>query len=89
MNQHLIFSQPGVFRLQQLANTIYHQTGQRHRLSSEQGINQLLRTATQLSHPEIRHAFERFTRELNHQQLQQLALRGIAMPSELPLTEAS
>lgn len=88
MNQHLIFSQPGVFRLQQLANTIYHQTGQRHRLSSEQGINQLLRAATQMTHPEIRHAFERFTQELNDQQVRQLSLHGISMPSGVALTKA-
>ncbi|HEY7886339.1 MAG TPA: hypothetical protein VIC08_15440 [Cellvibrionaceae bacterium] len=88
MNQHLIFSQPGVFRLQQLANTIYHQTGQRHRLSSEQGINQLLRAATKLNQPEIRSAFERFTQELNQHQLQQLSLRGIGLPGQALLTQA-
>lgn len=91
MNQHLIFSQPGVFRLQQLANLIYHQTGERHRLSSEQGINQILYLATQLSHPEIRQAFARFVQELTQPQKQQLAQRGIAMPgpSKTALTQAS
>ena len=83
MRQQMIFSQSGVFHLQQVANLVYRHTGQRHRLSSEQGISQLLQAATGLlTDPDVRIACRRLAQELGEPQLRQLSHSGIHLPGQ-------
>lgn len=78
-NQRLIFSQSGVFRLQQLASLVYRKTGVRHRLSVEDELLEMLRLSTRSQQPDIRRCCENFTMELNSRQLMALKQHGINM----------
>lgn len=76
---NLIFSQSAIFRLHQLGSQLYHHTGIRHKLSTPQGILDLLR-ATSLSHEkDIRTCYDSFVMELNKRQIDALAARGVLL----------
>ncbi len=78
-NQRLIFSQSGVFRLQQLASLVYRKTGVRHKLSVEEELIEMLRLSTRSQQPDIQRCCENFTMELNARQLTALKHHGINM----------
>lgn len=78
-NQRLIFSQSGVFRLQQLASLVYRKTGVRYKLSVEDELLEMLRLSTRSQQPDIRRCCENFTMELNSRQLAALSNNGINM----------
>ncbi len=78
-NQRLIFSQSGVFRLQQLASLVYRKTGVRHKLSVEDELLEMLRLSTRSQQSDIRRCCENFTMELNARQLAALKTYGINM----------
>lgn len=76
---NLIFSQSAIFRLHQLGSQHYHYTGIRHKLSTPEGILDLLRTTALSSEKNIRICYDAFVLELNKRQIDALAARGIAL----------
>ncbi len=75
----LIFSQTSIFRMQQLASSIYHKTGVRHRLASPEGMLELLRAAGSAADSEIRTCYDAFVQSLNQRQLDMLAARKVKL----------
>ena len=81
----LIFSQAAVFHLQQLANHLHQHTGVRHKLSSTEGILNLLKACTKILSPQARESDDALIMELNKRQLDVLAEYGLILqPSVLP-----
>lgn len=90
MNSKIIFSQAGVYRLQQLASLIYRHTGQRYKLSSVEGQLKLLQAATASIHPDVRTCCIHLADELAPQQLDSLSSKGIHLtPSSVLAEKAS
>ena len=75
--EKLIFSQSGVYRLQQLATQFHHQTGIRRRLSSEEDMIDLLRDCAVSKDKIIQTYFAAFASELDAEQVNSLAALGI------------
>ncbi len=75
----LIFSQAAVFHLQQLANHLYYHTGKRHRLSTTQGIIDLLIAGAESHAPDVKRCYAAFAMELNKRQLDALAAQGVTI----------
>jgi len=75
----LIFSQTAIFRMQQLASCVYHKTGTRHRLATQEGMLALLREASASVNSEIREYYDSFVMELNERQLEMLTARDVKM----------
>lgn len=75
--EKLIFSQSGVYRLQQLASQVHTVTGIRHRLSDEEAMLNLLRDSARSDHKVIQTYFAAFTNELDDDQASKLRARGI------------
>jgi hypothetical protein len=75
--EKIIFSQSGVYRLQQLATQFHHQTGIRRRLSSEAEMLDLLRDCSESNDKVIQTYFAAFTGELDADQVNSLAARGV------------
>ncbi len=75
----LIFSQSGIYRLQQLASQYYHQTGVRHKLSSPEGVLQLLNGCADTSQRDVRRCYDAFVMELNKRQIDALTSRGVRL----------
>src|SRR5690606_872902 len=73
----LIFSQSAIFRLQQLARHLHRQTGARYKLSTTQGIVNLLNASSETPSPNIRHRYAAFVNELNEEQIKALAEEGL------------
>lgn len=75
----LIFSQTAIFRMQQLASCVYHKTGVRHRMATQEGMLSLLREAGDSSDRDIRLYYDAFVQELNQRQLDLLEERNVKM----------
>lgn len=75
----LIFSQSAIFRMQQLASCVYHKTGIRHRMATQDGMLSLLNEAGASADRDVRHYYDAFVRELNNRQLELLAARNVKM----------
>jgi len=75
--EKLIFSQSGVYRLQQLASQVHHITGIRHKLSDEKAMLELLRNSATSNDKVIQTYFAAFTNELNEDQASKLRARGV------------
>ena len=75
----LIFSQTSIFRMQQLASSIYHKTGVRHRMASPEGMLELLRAAGGATDSGIRDCYDAFVQSLNKRQLDMLASRNVKL----------
>lgn len=75
--EKLIFSQSGVYRLQQLASQVHHITGTRHKLSDESAMIDLLRHSSKSKHKVIQTYFAAFASELDENQANTLRARGI------------
>ena len=75
----LIFSQTAIFRMQQLASCVYHTTGTRYRMATQEGMLGLLKEAATSMNKDIRHYFDAFLMELNKRQLDMLAAQGVKM----------
>jgi hypothetical protein len=74
---NLIFSQPAVFRLQQLASQVYRHTGQRYKLSDNDSIVTLLNESVYSPKADVQSYYEAFVMELNKRQIEALLLRGV------------
>lgn len=75
----LIFSQTGVYRLQQLATQVNRHCGVRYKLSQQEGIVQLLSFASQSDNQVVRAYFAAFTNSLSSLQRDLLIERGIKL----------
>ncbi len=75
----LIFSQTAIFRMQQLASCVYHKTGVRHRMATQDGMLSLLSEAGASSDRDIRQYYDAFVLELNSRQLDLLEARNVKM----------
>lgn len=75
----LIFSQTAIFRMQQLASCLYHKTGTRHRMATQEGMLGLLRDAGSSADKDIRQYYDAFVIELNKHQLEMLEARNVSM----------
>lgn len=75
--EKLIFSQSGVYRLQQLATQFHQQTGIRRRLSSAEDMIDLLRDCAESKDKTIQTYFAAFTGELDATQVNSLAALGV------------
>jgi hypothetical protein len=75
--EKIIFSQSGVYRLQQLATQFHHQTGVRRRLSSSEDMIDLLRDCAESKDKVIQTYFAAFTSELDPNQVNSLSALGI------------
>ena len=86
----LIFSQPAIFRLQQLSLHLYRRTGVRHKLSTPEGIASLLKDSRQTQAGDIKDCYAAFIQELDEAQIDALAARGISlMPVLQPRSAAA
>ena len=79
----LIFSQTAIFRMQQLASCVYHKTGTRHRMATQEGMLSLLREAGASRDKDIGRYYDSFVVELNKRQLDMLAARNVRMRQPL------
>lgn len=75
----LIFSQTAIFRMQQLASCVYHKTGIRHRMATQDGMLTLLQDAGSSADRDIRRYYDSFVLELNNRQLEMLEERNVKM----------
>ena len=75
----LIFSQTAIFRMQQLASCLYHKTGIRHRMATQEGMLALLRDAGASADRDIRQYYDAFVMELNKHQLDMLEARNVTL----------
>lgn len=75
----LIFSQTAIFRMQQLASCVYHKTGVRHRMATQEGMLSLLKESGASSDRDIRQYYDAFVIELNKRQLEMLEARDVKM----------
>lgn len=75
----LIFSQTAIFRMQQLATCIYHKTGTRHRMATQDGMLALLRNAGSSVDRDVRQYYDSFVMALNTRQLDALEARDVSM----------
>lgn len=73
----MIFSQSGVFRLQQLASQVHNITGIRHKLSDESDMIDMLRGCAGSDHKTIQAYFAAFAGELEAEQIEELFARGV------------
>jgi len=73
----VIFSQSGVYRLQQLASRFHHITGIRHKLSDEAAMLDLLRNSAKSDHKIRQTYFAAFAKGLNEEQANKLRAKGI------------
>lgn len=80
----LIFSQTGIFRLQQLGSQYFRLTGKRFRLSEQEGILSLLKQSVLTSDKQVRKAYDEFILELNKRQIDGLTSRGVKL--RLPMS---
>ncbi|MEX1033951.1 MAG: hypothetical protein WDZ30_11370 [Cellvibrionaceae bacterium] len=80
--EKIIFSQSGVYRLQQLASQVRCITGIRHKLSDESAMIELLRSSASSDHKVIQTYFAAFTSELDEQQRSSLVAKGIHGPAD-------
>lgn len=76
---NLIFSQSAIFRLHQLGSQFYLHSGTRHKLSTSQGILDLLRSTASSHEKDVRICYDAFILELNKRQIDTLAARGVAL----------
>jgi hypothetical protein len=75
----LIFSQTAIFRMQQLASCVYHKTGVRHRMATQEGMLALLRDAGSSTDRDIRQYYDSFVQELNKRQLDVLSAQNLSI----------
>lgn len=75
----LIFSQTAIFRMQQLASCLYHKTGIRYRMATQEGMLDLLRDGSASRDGEVRQYYDSFVLELNKRQLDMLEARNVKL----------
>lgn len=79
MKEPLIFSQSSIFYLQKLAHDVHSCTGVRHKLSNENSMLNLLKTATLSKNRLVRKDLEKFAAELKPEQISALQGQGVVI----------
>lgn len=82
----LIFSQAGVYRLQQLSTLVRQKTGVRHHLSDMKSTINLLRFSCTSPDSTVYNAFSYFTDELSDEHREYLQDRGLLIPPKTSVT---
>jgi hypothetical protein len=82
----LVFSQAGVYRLQQLSTLVRQKTGVRHHLSDMKSTITLLRFSCTSPDSMIYDAFSYFSDELDDEQREYLQNRGLLIPPKISVT---
>lgn len=82
----LIFSQAGIYRLQQLSTLVRKKTGVRHHLSDMKSTITLLRFSCTSTDSSIYDAFSLFAEELSDEHREYLQNRGLLIPPKLNLS---
>ena len=85
----LIFSQAGVYRLQQLSTLVRQKTGVRHHLSDLKSTINLLRFSCTSPDPVVYDAFSCFSNELSDEHREYLQNRGLLIPPKASVTVLS
>jgi hypothetical protein len=78
----LVFSQAGVYRLQQLATLVRQKTGVRHQLSDIKSTINLLRFSCTSPDLDVYERYGQFAEELGDEQREYLQGRGLLMPAK-------
>ncbi|RZA02821.1 MAG: hypothetical protein EOO68_09480 [Moraxellaceae bacterium] len=76
----LSFSQTAIFCLRRLVTQYYYFTGERHRLTDEFGILELLRKSASMTHCNVRGAYQAFLKKLDPHQIEMLVAQGVELP---------
>lgn len=86
----LIFSQTAIFRMQQLASSVYHKTGIRYRMATQEGMLELLRESALSTDASVRECYDAFVMELNKRQIDMLAARNVKVrkPTQISVISA-
>ena len=79
MSDSLIFSQSSIFYLQKIAHNVHSSTGVRHKLSDQNSMLKLLKTATLSSNSIVQEDLEMFAKDLNKEQVNELMGRGVIL----------
>lgn len=79
MKEQLIFSPSSIFYLQKLAHDVHSCTGVRHKLSNENSMLNLLKSATLSKNRAVRKDLEKFTADLNAEQINALMGEGVVL----------
>lgn len=75
----MIFSQSSIFYLQKLAHDVHSTTGVRHKLSDQNSMLKLLKTATLSGSTEIQEDLTMFAKDLDKKQREELIGRGVIL----------
>ena len=79
MKEPLIFSQSSIFYLQKLAHDVHSCTGVRHKLSNENSMLNLLKSATLSKNRLVRNDLEKFAADLKPEQIDALVGEGVVL----------
>ena len=79
MKEPLIFSESSIFYLQKLAHDFHSVTGVRHKLSNENSMLSLLKSATVSNNRAVRRDLDKFTADLAPDQINALMGQGVAL----------
>ena len=82
----LLFSQAGVYRLQQLSTLVRQKTGVRHHLSDMKSTINLLRFSCTSPDDRVYDAFSCFSDELSDEHREYLQNRGLLIPLKPSIT---
>jgi len=85
----LIFSQTAIFRMQQLASSVYHKTGIRHRMATQDGMLELLRESALSTDKDVRECYDAFVMELNKRQIDMLTARNVKVRKPMQISVIS
>ena len=78
----LSFSQTAILCLRQLVTQYYYFTGERHRLTDEFGILDLLQKSASMTHRNVQAAYHAFLKKLDQHQIDTLVAQGIELPPQ-------
>lgn len=84
-----ILTQSGVYRLQQLANSVREKTGVRHKLSDPKSVISLLRYSSTCNDQNIRASYANFTDDLTDEHRDYLANRGLLLSTKRAYRESA
>ena len=79
--EKLIFNEKNIFILSKMVSLLRKETGNRHKLSTEQCITALLKDATQSRNPMVIDFYHRFLENLTAEQIREIQERGIDVPN--------
>lgn len=85
----LVFSQAGIYRLQQLSSLVRQKTGVRHQLSDQKSVINLLRFSGTSPDINVYECYSQFTEQLSDDHREYLQGRGLLIPPKVFTTANS